>query len=92
MVGDADAVRARHAGGLNRRGARPEVAPRGTRPVWFAGGWAETPVYWRDHLPDAARIEGPAIIEQMDTTILIEPGDVATGDGRGNLIIAVGGH
>ncbi len=74
------------------RRARPEEAQRGTRPVWFAGGWAETPVYWRDHLPDAARIEGPAIIEQMDTTILIEPGDVATGDGRGNLIIAVGGH
>jgi N-methylhydantoinase A len=73
------------------RRARPEEAQRGTRPVWFAGGWAETPVYWRDHLPDAARIEGPAIIEQMDTTILIEPGDVATGDGRGNLIIAVGG-
>ena len=55
------------------------------------GGWADTPVYWRDHLPDPARIEGPAIIEQMDTTILIEPGDVATGDGGGNLIIAVGG-
>ena len=73
------------------RRARPEEAQRGTRPVWFSGGWAETPVYWRDHLPDAARIEGPAIIEQMDTTILIEPGDVATGDGRGNLIIAVGG-
>jgi N-methylhydantoinase A len=73
------------------RRARPEDAQRGTRPVWFSGGWAETPVYWRDHLPDAARIEGPAIIEQMDTTILIEPGDVAAGDGRGNLIIAVGG-
>jgi N-methylhydantoinase A len=73
-----------------RRATLPE-AQRGTRPVWFAGGWAETPVYWRDALPEGARIAGPAVIEQMDTTILIEPGDVATDDGRGNLIITVGG-
>jgi N-methylhydantoinase A len=37
-----------------------------------------------------ASIEGPAIVEQMDTTILLEPGDTARGDGSGNILIEVG--
>ncbi len=58
------------------------------RRVFFAD-WHDTPVYWRDHLPDGAEITGPAIIEQLDTTILLEPGDVARMDAQGNLIITV---
>ena len=65
------------------------------RNVWFGadgdgGGWRETPVFWRDHLPLAFEMPGPAIIQQMDTTILVEPGDIATGDAIGNIIITVG--
>ena len=44
---------------------------------------------WRDHLPLDARIEGPALIEQMDTTILVEPGCFAVGDEMGNLVLEV---
>jgi len=65
-------------------------ARTGTRPVWF-GGWVETPIYWRDHLPADARLSGPAIVEQMDTTIVIEPGDRLETDAEGNLIVTVGG-
>ncbi len=65
------------------------VFSNGTRQVWF-GGWLETPVYWRDHLPLALSLTGPAIIEQMDTTIWIEPGCHVTSDADGNLIIEVG--
>lgn len=61
-----------------------------TRRVWFEG-WVETPVYWRDHLPADAEIAGPAIIEQMDTTIIIEPGDIGRQDQDGNIIITLGG-
>jgi N-methylhydantoinase A len=64
-------------------------ARTGSRPVWF-GGWVETPVYWRDHLPAALDLAGPAVIEQMDTTTLIGPGDQARHDGDGNLIVEVG--
>ncbi|QYK41989.1 MAG: hydantoinase/oxoprolinase family protein [Paracoccaceae bacterium] len=64
-------------------------ARTGTRPVWWEG-WRDTAIYWRDHLPLSAVIEGPAIIEQMDTTILIPPGDSARQDGDGNLIVEVG--
>ncbi len=65
-------------------------AQTGVRPVWF-DGWRETPVYWRDHLPAEAMLAGPAIIEQMDTTILLPPGDRAAQDADGNLIVEVGG-
>ncbi|WP_159587619.1 hydantoinase/oxoprolinase family protein [Chelativorans xinjiangense] len=59
------------------------------RPVWFDGAWHDTPVYGRGKLPLDAVIEGPAILEQLDTTTVIEPGDRATMDGDGNIIIAV---
>ncbi|MBP1849194.1 hydantoinase/oxoprolinase family protein [Rhizobium halophytocola] len=66
-----------------------EDAKTGTRQVYF-DGFVETPIYWRDHLPADATITGPAIIEQMDTTIIIEPGDVASQDHDGNIIITLG--
>jgi N-methylhydantoinase A len=58
------------------------------RPVWF-GEWVQTPVYWRDHLPLTLSLHGPAIIEQMDTTIIVEPDCHVTSDADGNLIIEV---
>lgn len=66
-----------------------EEARTSTRPVWF-GSFVETPIYWRDHLPPDAVIAGPAIVEQMDTTIVIEPGDIAHQDADGNIIITIG--
>ncbi len=76
------------AGG--RRGSLAE-ALRETRPVWFAGGWHDTPVYWRDWLPAGAELVGPALIEQMDATTVIEPGNLARQDGEGNLIVEIAG-
>ncbi|MDQ7080370.1 MAG: hydantoinase/oxoprolinase family protein [Paracoccaceae bacterium] len=75
---------------LGRRSTVSE-ALRETRPVRFDGAWHDTPVYWRDHLPPSAEIRGPAIIEQMDTTILIEPGDLARSDDEGNILIEIEG-
>lgn len=64
-------------------------ARTGSRPVFFDTDWVETPVYARERLPIDAAFNGPAIVEQMDTTIVIEPGDRVTGDTQGNLIIHV---
>lgn len=58
------------------------------RKVWFAD-WHDTPVYWRDHLPLKIDLQGPAIIEQMDTTIVVDPGANVTSDADGNLVIEV---
>jgi N-methylhydantoinase A len=63
--------------------------PSAMRRVWF-DGWHDTPVYWRDHLPVRIALQGPAIIEQMDTTIVIDPGAGVTQDADGNLIVEVG--
>ena len=72
------------------RRASTQEARTGTRQVRFDGIALETPVYWRDHLPLEAALAGPAVIEQMDTTIVIGPGDTAWGDMQGNIVIGVG--
>ena len=61
-----------------------------TRPVWFDGAWRDTPVYARERLPLDTMVEGPAILEQLDATTVLEPGDTARSDTDGNLIVEVG--
>ncbi|MBK6466914.1 MAG: hydantoinase/oxoprolinase family protein [Rhodobacter sp.] len=73
---------------IDPSGRRDRAEPQETRPVWF-GGWVETPVYWRDHLPLRIDLQGPMIIEQMDTTLVVEPGCRVTSDADGNLIVEV---
>lgn len=64
----------------------------GRRRVWYEdGGWRDTPVYRREKLPADARFAGPAIVEQLDCTIVIEPGDRVEADGFGNLVASVQG-
>lgn len=67
-----------------------DQAQTGARPVFFDGTWHDTPIYRREHLPAAFALTGPAILDQMDTTVLIEPGDRAQADRDGNLIITIG--
>ena len=69
---------------LYHRGA--PYAPR-NRSVWCDGRWRDTPVYRRDALPE--RIEGPAVIEQLDCTTVLEPGNIARVDPLGNLLVEV---
>ena len=59
------------------------------RKVWFDKQWHDTPVYSRELLPPDATIKGPAVLEQMDTTIVIEPDCTANSDADGNLIVEV---
>ncbi|MCK5276462.1 MAG: hydantoinase/oxoprolinase family protein, partial [Alphaproteobacteria bacterium] len=62
------------------------------RRVWFTQGWLDTPIYRRSDVGPGALIDGPAIVEQMDTTIVIEPGCAAEADDMGNLMVSVGGE
>jgi N-methylhydantoinase A len=52
------------------------TAASGSRRVHFdaSGGAVETPVYLREEVPAGARLEGPAVIEQLDSTTLVPPG------------------
>jgi N-methylhydantoinase A len=65
-------------------------APAGRRRAWFDGRWHDTPVYRREQLPPGTELPAPAIVEQLDTTTVIEPGDRARVDALGNLEITVG--
>ena len=64
------------------------AAMRGTRPVWVDGGWTEATIYERLHLPVGAEIKGPALLEQPDTTIFVEPDLAGKVDEFGNLVIS----
>ena len=66
------------------------AAKVGMRSVWFEGGRAETPIYQREALPLNAKLKGPAILEQSDTTLVVEPKDSLAIDGFGNIIMSVG--
>jgi N-methylhydantoinase A len=64
------------------------------RPAWFAdaGGFVETPVYARARLQPDARIEGPALIEEAESTVVVGPAAHAITDRFGNLIMRIEGR
>jgi N-methylhydantoinase A len=68
--------------------ADPAAARRGERRVYVDGTWHDAVIYERLDLPVGARIVGPAILEQSDATIFIEPDLEGTVDRFGNVIIA----
>ena len=61
----------------------------GNRRVWFETGWENTSIYKREKFPGQAKFNGPAIIEQLDTTIIVEPNNQVEVDLNGNLIISL---
>ncbi|MDD9927895.1 MAG: hydantoinase/oxoprolinase family protein [Rhodospirillaceae bacterium] len=68
----------------------PDAEPVAQRRTLFSGGvWHDTPVYRRDELAPGQTLTGPAIIEQLDTTIPIFPGDRGNVDAWGNLVITM---
>lgn len=71
------------------RASSLDAALREIRPVWYGGTWHDTPVYDREKLPLDAVIQGPAILEQMDCTTVMEPGDRARSDADGNIVIEI---
>jgi N-methylhydantoinase A len=68
-------------------GVTPEPVSR--RPVWFDGTDHDTPVYDRTTLPAGFRLTGPAMVEQVDSTVLVPPGTSAEVDRYLNILIRV---
>ncbi|HZM34786.1 MAG TPA: hydantoinase/oxoprolinase family protein [Burkholderiales bacterium] len=56
------------------QGGTLEAALRETRPVYFSGEMNPVPVYLRDKVPRAARLRGPAIVEEMGAVTVVPPG------------------
>jgi N-methylhydantoinase A len=64
-----------------------ERASLGTRPVWFGDGWRDVAIWSRRDLPAGAVISAPAILEQPDATVVVEPGLQGRVDQLGNVIL-----
>jgi N-methylhydantoinase A len=64
-------------------------AGRGTRPAFWGDGFVETAVYDGTRLGEGATVEGPALIEEPYTVVVLPPGATATLDGLGNYVISV---
>jgi N-methylhydantoinase A len=62
-----------------------------TRSVYHgaAYGWVETPVYGRATLAAGTELRGPAVIEEMSSTVLLVPGQRAMVDRIGNIVIRI---
>jgi N-methylhydantoinase A len=88
------------AAGRVRRFRLPSLERRGSargrpsrRRVFFAStGWRICPCVERDQLGAGAVVTGPAIVEQLDATTVIPPGQRATVDRAGNLVIRARGR
>jgi N-methylhydantoinase A len=74
------------------RSDRPvEEAIKGCRRVFFSEGEAfDAAIYDRGRLLAGDRFAGPAIVEQMDTTVVVHPGASVEVDDNGNLAVATG--
>jgi N-methylhydantoinase A len=64
-------------------------AHKGTRPVFFPelGKYVDTPVYDHYALVPGVPVEGPAIIEQRESTVVMGPNASASLDAQHNLIM-----
>jgi len=68
-------------------GAEATAARLADRSVWLnAAGPQVTACYRRDRLQPGNRIDGPCLVLQYDSTLLLEPGWAAQVDGFGNLL------
>jgi N-methylhydantoinase A len=72
---------------FGRAGTSLTEACRATRRVRFDGKTIDCPVYQRDKLDVGLSFAGPAVLDQLDCTTVICPGQVARVDAWKNLIV-----
>jgi N-methylhydantoinase A len=76
---------------LARLECRGRPVPVDHRPVCFVEtGFVRTPIYRRDALPSGGAVEGPAVIEEIDSTLLVHPGQQLRVDDYGIITLALG--
>jgi len=68
----------------------PEMARKGSRPAYFGDGFIDTPLYDGPQLAVGVEIEGPALIEEPFTVVVLAPGMRARLDDRCNYDVTFG--
>jgi N-methylhydantoinase A len=69
------------------RARSPSRSATSYRKVRFSSGVAEAPVLQRDDITVGFESEGPMIIEEQTSTVVVEPGWKVRADGEGNLML-----
>ncbi len=74
-----------------RKGTGAAAALKGKRPAYFseAGGFVETSVYDRYRLGVGDEIEGPAVLEEEGSTLVVGPGATARVAPTGNMVLTL---
>ena len=67
----------------------PRPATPGSRREVYFGGWQDTAIFARHDLKPGMTFQGPAIVEQADATVVIEPDMTVRVDGLDNLLVEV---
>ncbi|RMF83795.1 MAG: hydantoinase/oxoprolinase family protein, partial [Nitrospinota bacterium] len=76
-----------------QRGLSNKEALKGNREAYFSAynAFVPCPIYDRYALRPGMSLQGPAIIEERESTTVLGPGDNATIDAYRNLVIEIGG-
>ena len=85
----AAGIRRAKAPQMERMRATGSPRPSGRRKIYFGNAWYDTAIYSRDALAPGHLFDGPAIIEQRDTTTVVEPDMRLTVDIASNLLVGV---
>ena len=86
LIGRGASASADFAAGVRERSEQPESH----RDAWFGPGlgWTPTPVIGRGSVPAGGR-EGPLLVEEYDSVIVVPPGCTARSDPSGSVVITV---
>ena len=74
-------------GRLTTAGAGGGTRPRGSRPAYFDGAFHDTPVHSGPDLAAGDRIQGPALVEEPFTVVVVPPGTSLELDDLGNYLL-----
>jgi N-methylhydantoinase A len=90
VSGPAPELALRHTAAHGNAGDAPPDPLKGTRLAYFPEtGYIQTNVYVRYLLASAAVFEGPAIVEERESTVVVGPGARVTVDAQANLVITM---
>ncbi len=90
-TGRLELVQEAAAAETNAKGTADHPLQRGSRSVYWdeSVGWCDTPIYTGGELGPRFECRGPAIIEELTSTIVLPPGDLLCVDERRNYLIEV---
>jgi 5-oxoprolinase (ATP-hydrolysing) len=90
VVASSRSQGALNAGVASAASARLTAPPPPRRRAWFGGRWHDVAAYERDDLPAGESIDGPALVFERYSVIVVESGWTAAVDKAGAVVLGKG--